>query len=111
MSNNLLNLVKNVDLTRVVTFVQQGYIMSTNFYQQNKQSVDLALFAISFLLVMLNVIDLSVISKLYFLGLIYMTVVLLGNFYNQLHNPTNLQEGIASLDNITSKQSLNEFVT
>lgn len=109
MFESAINLVKNIDYSKLASVLQQYYFLSLNFYQQNRLIVDLILFAVSFALVMFNLIDMSIISKLYFLGLIYMTVVLLGNFYGQMHNPANLQTGIALMDNNTNRTLLNEF--
>jgi hypothetical protein len=79
-------------------------------YSQNRDSVDLALCMVCLLFIIFGWFDLSIISSLYFLSLVYMTVRSVGSFYNQL--PTehaNLQAKVDAMDPFYSKKMLAEF--
>jgi len=82
--SNVIDLIRNVNFSGITKSVSDCFDNAKNIYQQNKKNADFVLCLICFFFIMLGLLDISVISSLYFLGLTYMTVRTVGNFYNKL---------------------------
>lgn len=76
--------IKNFNSMDIIRLFQEYARYGMNFYSQNKKHLDLVICFLSFLVILLGWIDLSIISKLYFLGLIYMTVRTIRYLYDKI---------------------------
>ena len=106
----------NINFSSLNDLAQEYIIVGKNIYLQNKKPVNFILCIVCFVMIMLQWLDLSLISNLYFLGLIYMTVRITGTFYNKIptletkfNDGTYIQQGIESLDQKQSHKMLAEF--
>lgn len=115
---NYLELVKNINLIGIIKSARDQFAIGKHAYLQNKKNIDIVLCFVCFLLIILGWLDLSLVSNLYFLGLTYMTVRIIGSFYNQISTTQNksnlpevnyLREGIESLNQEQSYKILEDF--
>lgn len=83
---NYLEYLKNINYIDILKHTQDKIITGKHIYLHNKKSIDLALCVVCFFLIIVEWLDLSFISDLYFLGLIYMTVTTVGYYYNKKIN-------------------------
>ena len=115
-SNNVLDLIKNINFVGIITSLSDKLSLVKNLYNQNKKIVDSVLCVISLTLILLGRFDLSLVHKLYFCALTYMTVNALGSFYNKLpkngtSSPTvDMKVSIEALEHKESCEILHEIV-
>lgn len=113
--SQFVDTVKNINFVNMAKSVYDYSDTGKQIYLQNKKNVDLALCILCFFFILLGWLNISIISSLYFLGLMYMTVITVGVFYNKLPTAADkelsLQQRVDIMDNIQVKTVLFEFAS